>query len=41
VTPPYFLRALAKDQSPSERVRLDSLVPALEVTEMARVDVEL
>lgn len=40
VTPPYFLRALAKDQGPGER-RLDSLVPALEITEMARVDVEL
>lgn len=41
VTPPYFLRALAKDQAATERVRLDSLIPALEVTEMARVDVEL
>lgn len=41
VTPPYFLRALAKDQSASERVRLDSLIAALEVTEMARADVEL
>lgn len=40
VTPPYFLRALAKDQSAAE-LRLDSLVSALEITEMARVDLEL
>jgi hypothetical protein len=41
VTPPYFLRALAKEQAPSEATRLETLIPALEITEMAQVTLDL
>ncbi|HTQ04478.1 MAG TPA: multiheme c-type cytochrome [Polyangiaceae bacterium] len=41
VASPYFLRALGRDQPPGETPRLDALVGALIVTEMARATVEL
>jgi hypothetical protein len=41
VAPPYFLRALAKDQPPSEIPKLDTFVSALEVTEMAKIVIDL
>lgn len=41
VAPPYFLRALAKDQPPNETPRLDTFVSALEVTEMAKIVIDL
>jgi hypothetical protein len=41
VVPPYFLRALAKDQPPSEIPKLDTFVSALEVTEMAKIVIDL
>jgi hypothetical protein len=41
VAPPYFLRALAKDQPPTEIPKLDTFVSALEVTEMAKIVIDL
>jgi hypothetical protein len=41
VAPPYFLRALAKDQPPTEKPRLDTLVDALEAMEMGKLEVDL
>jgi hypothetical protein len=41
VAPPYFLRALAKDQPENEKPRLDTLVGALEAMEMAKLEVDL
>lgn len=41
VAAPYFLRALGQGQAPGETVRLETLPPALEVTEMARVTLAL
>lgn len=41
VAPPYFLRALAKDQPQSEVPKLDTFVGALEVTEMAKTVIDL
>jgi hypothetical protein len=40
VASPYFLRALARDQPPAEKPRLDELVSALVVTEMAKAAVD-
>ena len=37
VAAPYFLRALGNGQAPGEKVRLATLPPALEVSEMARL----
>jgi hypothetical protein len=41
VASPYFLRALGKDQPPAETPRVETLVPALEISEMARVTLDL
>ncbi|HEY3496368.1 MAG TPA: cytochrome c family protein [Polyangiaceae bacterium] len=41
VASPYFLRALGKDQPPAEKPRVEALVPELEITEMAKVSVDL
>ena len=41
VASPYFLRALGRDQPPSEAPRLESLVNELVVTEMAKVTASL
>jgi hypothetical protein len=41
VAPPYFLRALAKDQPENEKPRLDTLVEALEAIEMAKLEIDL
>jgi hypothetical protein len=41
VASPYFLRALARDQPPTQRPKLDELVGALVITEMARISVTL
>lgn len=41
VAAPYFLRALGQAQAPAEKVRLSTLPPALEVTEMAKVTLPL
>jgi hypothetical protein len=39
--PPYFLRALAKTQTAADGPNLESLLPNLEINEMARVEVAL
>jgi len=39
--PPYFLRALAKTQTASDGARLDTMIPNLEVNEMARAEAAL
>jgi hypothetical protein len=39
--PPYFLRALAKTQTPTDGTSLSALVPNLEINEMARVEAAL
>jgi hypothetical protein len=39
--PPYFLRALAKTQTPTDGPSLAALVPNLEINEMARVEAAL
>jgi hypothetical protein len=41
VTPPYFLRALAKTQQAGDGASLTGLLGNLEINEMARVEVEL
>ncbi len=41
VASPYFLRALGKDQPPAERPRVEPLVSELEITEMAKVTLDL
>jgi hypothetical protein len=35
--PPYFLRALANQQQPSDGARVDTFIQNLEVIEMAKV----
>lgn len=39
--PPYFMRALAKTQTPSDGLNLNQLLPNLEINEMARVEATL
>jgi len=39
--PPYFLRALAKSQTPSDGQNLNALVANLEISEMSRVEATL
>ena len=39
--PPYFVRALAKSQTPQDGPNLDALVQNLEINEMARVEATL
>jgi len=39
--PPYFLRALAKNQQPGDGPNLNSFIPNLEINEMARVEAPL
>ncbi|HYP87589.1 MAG TPA: multiheme c-type cytochrome, partial [Polyangiaceae bacterium] len=39
--PPYFLRALAKTQTPADGQNLNEVVPNLEINEMARTEIAL
>ena len=40
-TPPYFLRALAKSQTPADGPNLNGFVGNLEINEMARVETDI